>query len=105
MYYGDPYNGTKQEEEALPMKRPRNCNPLDLLLSPVRTHLEFENWTPFQVAVFECGMCQFGKEFSLLEKLLGYKKTTAEIAKFYHLWKATSHYKVWKENVKKLRCS
>ncbi|CAG9314408.1 unnamed protein product [Blepharisma stoltei] len=104
MYYGDPYVSKKSEPATAaayrPGKRPRNIlqmDPLAFLLSPLRQEFSFELWSPMQVAVFECGLCSFGKEFKVIEKLLKFSKTYQEVTQFYHMWKQTSHYKVWKE--------
>ena len=104
MYYGDPqFAGKKNANGTLrPLKRSRGKDPLEFLLSPLRADYVYgetytEKWSPKEIAVFECGLCRFGKEFGTIEKLLRLSKTRAEITQFYHMWKQTSHYKAWKD--------
>lgn len=97
MYYGDPYVSKKTESAQSSRfrqgKRPRNhlqMDPLAFLVSPLRQEFIFgifylENWTPKQIAIFECSMCSFGKQFMLIERLLKSAKTYQDISQFYNM--------------------
>ena len=39
---------------------------IEQLVSPARSTLLFEFWTPLEIAIFEAGLCQFGKRFDIL---------------------------------------
>ena len=58
---------------------------------------KIERWSPKEIAIFECTLCAYGKKFELALQLLGQSKDLRGITEFYHLWKQTSHYRVWKE--------
>ncbi|OMJ91021.1 hypothetical protein SteCoe_6483 [Stentor coeruleus] len=104
MYFGDPFSKSKSNSDVFrPGKRARSrqiSDPLSMIVSPLRTELEFETWSPKQIAVFECTLCSFGKKFDAIEKLLTPDKAIKDITKFYYSWKKTSHYKAWKETVR-----
>ena len=68
---------------------------VEQLVSPVRFSQVFEHWSPLQVAVFEAGICQFGRQWSLLAQVTPGKDRN-EVISFYYLWKQSSHYRVWK---------
>jgi hypothetical protein len=112
MYYGDPYSSlsrkTKDDQPLMTKgRRFRSVGELDtlgILVSPLRADLPFgkvylEKWTPKEIAVFECGLCKYGKKFKLIQKLLHNSKNHLEITEFYYLWKTSSHYTAWKEAV------
>ncbi|OMJ73080.1 hypothetical protein SteCoe_28307 [Stentor coeruleus] len=104
MYFGDPHPKSKETTEIFrPGKRARSSqlnDPLSMILSPLRSELDFESWSPKEIAVFESVMCMFGKKFDVVGRLLEESKTLQEITRFYYIWKKTSHYKSWKEAVK-----
>jgi hypothetical protein len=109
MYFGDPHAKSKPVTEVFrPGKRARSCqlnDPLSMLLSPLRAEHDFgkgysESWSPKQIAVFESTLCQFGKNFDIVQKFLQGLKSKSEITRFYYLWKKTSHYRAWKEAVR-----
>jgi hypothetical protein len=107
MYYGGSYNEKLRGTVSRSNKRARQGNPIECLnaiLSPLRPDISFgrvylECWSPKEVAVFECGLCMYGKKFDVLQKLLGESKNLRQISEFYYLWKQTSHYKAWKDSV------
>lgn len=43
---------------------------LDMLVSPLRRSNPIDSWTPKQIALFECGICKFGKNFSAISQLV-----------------------------------
>jgi hypothetical protein len=107
MYYGDPFIRAK---EPLPISKdvckvPRRHGEkgrdsvLNTLVSPLRRPFNFESWTPREIAIFEAGLCAFGKRFEKVSALLNHCKTIAQITNLYYDWKTTSHYKFWKEAV------
>ncbi|OII71149.1 MYB-like DNA-binding domain-containing protein [Cryptosporidium andersoni] len=72
--------------------------PMDLLTHPLRAKCTIDLWGPKEVALFECGVCKYGKEFDKIQRIIK-TKTTKEIVDFYYqVWKRTSRYKAWKEN-------
>ena len=113
MYYGDPYVASKvkgREESLQPGTKVASKLPkrhkersrdalLSTLVSPIRHQYNFESWTPKELAVFEAGLCTFGKQFDKISSLLNCTKTISEITALYYDWKHTSHYKYWKEAV------
>ncbi|CAD8200552.1 unnamed protein product [Paramecium pentaurelia] len=70
---------------------------LDILISPLRNDFPFETWTTKEIAIFECGMCRYGKQYEFLSHLIK-TKNAQDIIQFYYFWKFTSHYKLWKIN-------
>lgn len=107
MYYGDPFIRAK---EPLPISKdvckvPRRHGEkgrdslLNTLVSPLRRPFNFESWAPREIAIFEAGLCAFGKHFEKVSALLNHCKTIAQITDLYYDWKTTSHYKFWKEAV------
>ena len=53
------------------------------LNSPVRKHSVIDEWSPAEVAKFECGMCLYGKQFHRLQKIIK-TKTCKQIVAFYY---------------------
>jgi hypothetical protein len=69
---------------------------LGYLTSPLRKRTVWEDWSPIEVALFEAGLMQHGKNFSkIANKYLG-NKQTKDVVAFYYVWKKTNHYKEWK---------
>jgi hypothetical protein len=69
---------------------------LGFLKSAVRRPQVIERWSPYEIALFEAAIAEYGKEFSKIQREIGPTKTVGEIIEFYYLWKKTSHYKRWK---------
>jgi len=74
---------------------------LDMLISPLRTDSIIDRWTPKEVAIFEAGICKYGRQFHMIQRLIR-TKTEREVIDFYYHWKKTSHYKMWKDNKKQV---
>ncbi|KAH8740397.1 hypothetical protein FG386_002909 [Cryptosporidium ryanae] len=73
-------------------------SPLDLLTHPFRNKDTIDLWGPYEVILFECSMCKYGKEFDKIQRIIK-TKTTKQIVDFYYcIWKRTNRYKAWKEN-------
>ena len=68
---------------------------IGLLTHPMRRPLVIEKWSPHEIAMFEAALCIHGKQFHIVQKIVG-SKNTQEIVEFYYVWKKTKHYKVWK---------
>lgn len=69
---------------------------LGYLTSPLRRTAIWEDWSPREVALFEAGLMQYGKDFSrIANKHLAHKQTKDVVA-FYYVWKKTQHYQEWK---------
>jgi hypothetical protein len=53
-----------------------------------------DTWTLKEIALFEAGMCNFGKDFHNVQKVVR-TKTTNEIVDFYYQWKKSAHGNQW----------
>ncbi|CAD8212663.1 unnamed protein product [Paramecium octaurelia] len=92
-------------QEQIEQQQPNNQNAysllqqdvLDILISPLRNDFAFETWTTKEIAIFECGLCRYGKQYEFLSHLIK-TKNAQDIIQFYYNWKFTSHYKLWKIN-------
>ncbi|CAD8110879.1 unnamed protein product [Paramecium primaurelia] len=92
-------------QEQIEQQQPNNQNVysllqqdvLDILISPLRNDFPFETWTTKEIAIFECGLCRYGKQYEFLSHLIK-TKNAQDIIQFYYNWKFTSHYKLWKIN-------
>lgn len=70
---------------------------LKYLKSKLRRPSVVEQWTPYQIVLFEAAISEHGKEFHLIQKEIP-TKTCREIIDFYYVWKKTEHYRTWKQN-------
>lgn len=95
MYYGGISACHLLEGSGRRRRKGRGLKTISILLSPLRKDYAFERWSPYEVAVFETGLCTFGKQFKKIEKMLK-DKSYSEITQFYYKWKQTSHYQAWK---------
>ena len=43
---------------------------LDLLMSPLRQKFVFESWSPYEVALFECCICKYNKNFDIFYRIV-----------------------------------
>jgi hypothetical protein len=43
---------------------------LDLLINPLRSKFIWETWSPYEIALFECCICKFGKNFDLYPRIV-----------------------------------
>ena len=48
------------------------------------------------IALFESGVCSYGKDFASIQKNVLPHKTVNEIVAFFYTWKKGSHYYMWK---------
>lgn len=87
--------GYSHEQGNYPVERP--CT-LGLLTSPLRRPTVIERWSPYEIACFEAAITMYGKIFHEVQKVVK-TKTTKEIIEFYYIWKKTSHYKKWKQQL------
>lgn len=69
---------------------------LAFVASPLRRPTVVERWSPYEIAIFEGAMAQYGKDFYHIHKFIK-TKSTQEIIDFYYVWKKTSHYRLWKK--------
>ena len=76
---------------------------VDSLLSPLRRVSPLDDWSAWEMAMFEGGLCAYGKDFHAISRLLGGKKTCGECVDFYYVWKKSGHYAMWKEFGKPVR--
>jgi hypothetical protein len=70
---------------------------LGFLKSPVRRPMVIERWSPYEIAIFEGSIAEYGKNFSKVQKEIGSTKSIADVIEFYYIWKKTSHYSQWKK--------
>ena len=75
---------------------------LDLLISPLRQDIQYELWSIKEIALFESGICKFGKNFSMIKSLIP-TKSVSETVEFFYMWKKTSHYRTWKSKTMEKR--
>ncbi|KAH9101509.1 hypothetical protein LEN26_001866 [Aphanomyces euteiches] len=54
--------------------------------SPLRPPHVLDSWTPYQIALFELGISQFGKKFHMIQQLIP-AKSTRDVVLFYYTWK------------------
>jgi hypothetical protein len=47
---------------------------LDLLVNPLREKFVWETWSPYEVALFECCVCKFSRNFDLYQKIVRFFK-------------------------------
>jgi hypothetical protein len=69
---------------------------LGYLKNPNRRTSVIEIWSPYEVALFEAAIAQYGKRFHEVQKAIE-TKTSKEVIEFYYVWKKTSHYVSWKK--------
>lgn len=69
---------------------------VDMVRSPIRKARAWDSWTPFEIALFEAGVCKHGKDFRAVASLIE-GKSTADVVRFYYTaWKHSAHYRAWK---------
>lgn len=61
-----------------------------------------ETWTLHDIALFEASFSLYGKDFVSIQQIVT-SKTMHEIVDFFYLWKMTSHYRIWKDNVRRTK--
>jgi len=88
-----PTGSSAQRNKSYPLQ---HMSALAFLKSAVRRPTVMEQWSPYEIALFEAAMAEYGKEFYRIAKEIG-SKTTQEVIEFYYIWKKTSHYKQWKK--------
>lgn len=54
-----------------------------------------DTWSPLEINVFEGGIFTYGKEFSLISKLIG-TKNVKEVVDYFYVWKKSKKYDEWK---------
>lgn len=70
---------------------------LDLLVNPLRQKFIWETWSPYEIALFECCISKFNRNFDLYSRIIR-TKTKDEIVNFYYYWKQSRYYKIWKNS-------
>ena len=68
---------------------------LGRLTSPIREPSILDRWSPYEIALFESGICMYGKQFPTLASLVG-SKNAKECIEFYYAWKKSKNYAQWK---------
>ncbi len=56
-----------------------------------------EQWSPYEIAVFEAAVGHYGKDFRAVQKEIC-SKSCREVIDFYYIWKKTAHYERWKKS-------
>jgi hypothetical protein len=82
-----------QQQQPYPLE---HMSALGYLKSAVRRPTVIERWSPYEIAVFEAALAEYGKDFHKVQKEIGPSKTTKDVIEFYYIWKKTSHYNTWK---------
>lgn len=54
-----------------------------------------DRWSPYEIALFESGICVTGKIFPQLASIIR-SKSTKEVIEFYYVWKKGKNYVQWK---------
>ena len=70
---------------------------LGYLKNPRRRPTVIEQWSPYEIAMFEASIAQHGKNFAKIQQDIRTDKTVADVIEFYYIWKKTSHYAQWKK--------
>jgi hypothetical protein len=70
---------------------------LGYLKSAIRQPTVIEKWSPYEIAMFEASIAEYGKNFSKIQNEIGRTKSVSEVIEFYYIWKKTSHYAQWKK--------
>lgn len=86
-------DGQQQQQQRYPLE---HISALGYLKSAVRRPTVIERWSPYEIAVFEASLAEYGKEFLRVQKEIE-TKTTQEVIEFYYIWKKTTHYTKWKQ--------
>lgn len=89
------YSSTTGDNKQYPLE---HMSALGYLKSALRRPTVMEQWSPYEISVFEAAMAEYGKSFSRIRAIIDTGKTTMDVIEFYYIWKKTSHYKVWKAN-------
>ena len=98
--YQNEKNSIKSEENGDDNQKQSNNNSfkfssLDVLMNPLRSKFIFEAWSPYEIALFECCICKYGKNFHKYCSVIR-TKSYSDIMNFYNYWKQSKYYKVWK---------
>eukprot|EP00475_Leptophrys_vorax_P019370 TRINITY_DN26448_c0_g1_i1.p1 TRINITY_DN26448_c0_g1~~TRINITY_DN26448_c0_g1_i1.p1 ORF type:complete len:358 (+),score=92.65 TRINITY_DN26448_c0_g1_i1:42-1076(+) len=103
MYYS-PKEVTSDKQNVLvdQMYDKNIYSTIDCLMSPLRKVDVWDNWTPREIALFESGICSFGKDFVRISKVIQ-TKNVGDCVDFYYKWKKSAHYQMWKEYGKPVR--
>ncbi|KAL3668161.1 hypothetical protein V7S43_007024 [Phytophthora oleae] len=64
-------------------------------LSPLRVPSVLDQWTPFEIRVFEVAIECYGKDFPRISEVIN-SKSCGDVIAFYYIWKNDSHYQVVK---------
>ena len=86
--------------EHRPTKRSyplQHMSVLAYLKSAVRRPTVVEQWSPYEISLFEAAIAEYGKEFHRIAREIGTRKTTKDVIDFYYIWKKTAHYQRWKK--------
>lgn len=94
IYYSDSQSWLGQKEDM--SANGENFFPIvEQLKNPLRPISVLDDWALGEIALFEAGICAFGKNFYQIQKFIA-NKTTADCVSFYYFWKRSAHYQMWK---------
>jgi len=94
MYYRDSQSRLGQNE-GMSAKAENFFPTVEQLQNPLRPISALDDWALGEIALFEAGICAFGKNFYQIQKFIA-NKTTADCVSFYYFWKRSAHYQMWK---------
>jgi hypothetical protein len=101
---GDPNNNNNRPlgpfgYDASQGGYPLECvTALQYIKSPLRRRTVLEQWSPYEIAVFEASVALYGKQFAKIQREINTSKTVKDVINFYYIWKKTSHYDKWKKD-------
>jgi hypothetical protein len=83
----------QQQQQRYPLQA---VSALGYLKGSFRRPTVIEQWSPYEIAVFEAAVGHYGKDFHAVQKEIG-SKSCREVIDFYYIWKKTAHYERWKK--------
>mmetsp|Transcript_24599 Transcript_24599/g.30081 ORF Transcript_24599/g.30081 Transcript_24599/m.30081 type:complete len:303 (+) Transcript_24599:284-1192(+) len=92
-----PSEPRDKDEKVKSFRCVQRHSTLGSLVSPINVVRIEDNWSPREVSLFESGLCTYGKQFHIIQRLLN-NKTTKEVVEFYYVWKKSENYSIWKKS-------
>jgi hypothetical protein len=88
-----PSSSQQQPQQRYPLQA---VSALGYLKGSFRRPTVIEQWSPYEIAVFEAALGHYGKDFHAEQKEIN-SKSCREVIDFYYIWKKTAHYERWKQ--------
>jgi hypothetical protein len=90
-----PYGYSNSSSQQYPLQ---SVSALGYLKGSFRRPTVIEQWSPYEIAVFEAALGKYGKDFLAVQKEISTSKSCRQVIDFYYIWKKTSHYERWKKS-------